>query len=199
MQIPRPHPSPLEPGTQRRGPAIRMLGSPPGDSDVNTGLDLSAPRPRVSDVSEPHPHLGAQGVSIHMYFRNTVCFHFNKGSRLEQYSTGCDSDLIKMPSSSGPREGFLEIPSAILRAAAAETQLDGAPRSHLCTRRVRASCPTPPGLTDTPGKIKSLSWALNLTAAISCKPQLPPKGRCRHLDQMAASPLSNVTSDVLLS
>lgn len=28
MQIPRPHPSPLEPGTQRRGPAIRMLGSP---------------------------------------------------------------------------------------------------------------------------------------------------------------------------
>lgn len=166
---------------------------------MSIGLDLTAPRARVSDVSKPHTRLGAQRVGIDIYFRNIVCFHFNKRSRLEQYYIGSDFDLIKMPSCSGPREVFLEIPSAILRAAAAETHPDGAPRSHLCTRQVTASCPARPGLTDTPGKIKSLSRALNLTAAISCKPQLPPEGRCRHLDQMAASPPSNVTSDVLPS
>lgn len=74
-------------------------------------------------------------------FQKSVCFHFNKGSRLEQYDIGFDFDLIKMPSSSGPRKVFAQIPSAILRAAAAETHRDGIPRSHLCTRQVTASCP----------------------------------------------------------
>lgn len=56
MQMPRPRPSPLEPGAQRRGPAIRVLGSPPGNSDVNTGLGVSAPRvPGLRGLQAPDP------------------------------------------------------------------------------------------------------------------------------------------------
>lgn len=35
----------------------------------------------------------------------------------EQYSIGCDVDLIKMPSCSEPRNVFLEIPSAIFEGS----------------------------------------------------------------------------------
>lgn len=137
-------PRPPTPDTQGWAPAIHVLRSPPGDSDADAGLDLSSPRTGVSDISQLHARLGAPRAGLDIYFRNIVCFHLNKGSRLEQYQIGFDFSLIKMPSCSGPRKVCLEIPSAISRAAAAETHVDGVPRSHLCTRQVTASCPAQP-------------------------------------------------------
>lgn len=123
---------------------MHVLRSPPEDSDADAVLDLSALSARASDISKLHGRLFAQRVGIGIYFRNIVCFLFNKGSRLKQYYIGFDFDLIKVPSCCEPRKVFLEIPSAILRAVAAKTRLDGAPRSHLCIQQVTASHPAQP-------------------------------------------------------
>lgn len=196
---PRSRPALLSPKFRTRpgNLHLRSIPSPslaPGSSDADIGLDLSTPMPGIAKLQAC---LGAQQVGIDTNFRNSVCFHFSKGADFSGDSIGFDLDLIKMPSCS---ESSKSLPCNSLRCLEGSGSRDSSRRSSQKPPLSPASDSlTQLSLPYTPGKIKSLSRALNLTAAISCKPQLPLKGRCRHLDHKAAASPSNVTSDVLLS